>query len=73
MEVRDINTGKMVKINNRLMVGIAINTPNGVSIQAWLSRKNPDKEDREVDFTISSGDFIRIYKRCCFDATRVGF
>jgi hypothetical protein len=63
MEVRDINTGRMVKINKRLMVGIAMNTPNGVSIQAWLSRKNPDKEGREVSFKISLEDFALIPRK----------
>jgi hypothetical protein len=59
MKVQDIKTGKMVKIN-RLFVGIAMNTPDGVSIQAWRSRKNPDKEGCEVSLKISLEDFARI-------------
>jgi hypothetical protein len=58
VQVKDARTGKWVKVHN--MVGYGTKIGKDVSILAVRSRKNPDKEPREVQFTITRSDFDKL-------------
>lgn len=60
MKALDIRSGKTVKTNKRFYVGVATRRGGVVHLQALRYRKNPDKEPREVDFTISRSDFYKL-------------